>query len=317
VPPSLTPGDPPSPRDDELRDAVAGGTAGLLVEVDVLRRTVARVGDEVAGLRRAMDSRSVIDQAKGAVRAMTGLSGDEAFALLAARSQNANRKLSDVAADVLAATHAGHLAAPVLEALQLPDPHDEPSPQAPVGWRSRRRVAPLLASVSERSHLLAGAELAGLLAAAPGRAEIVDVMLRHGAESLGAFGAVVASLTGTGAAAVQTAGVALVEGGLAPLSLAAEHPLTAVLRTGTSLVLSRADLALRYPDHPRPERLRAVAVLAVATESEHPVAWSLFFDHGLPADRSLRSLLEWAGGLATGALSRVGPTAVNDRSVPG
>ncbi|MDQ1601687.1 MAG: hypothetical protein QOD68_3161, partial [Actinomycetota bacterium] len=105
-PASLPPVDPPpGPRSERLVEPAPAAGAGLLVEVDALRRTVARISDELTGLRRAMASRSVIDQAKGAVRAVTGLSGDEAFALLAARSQNANRKLSDVAADVLASTH--------------------------------------------------------------------------------------------------------------------------------------------------------------------------------------------------------------------
>ena len=145
-----------------------------------------------------------------------------------------------------------------------------------------------------------------MLAAAASRAEVVDVLLRDGAESLGAFGAVVATLTGTGAATVETAGGALVDGEPRPVSLAVEHPLTAVLRSRAALVLSRADLALRYPDHPRPERLAAVAVLPAATDSADPVAWSLYFDHVLPPDRSLRAMLDCAARLATGALTRAG-----------
>ena len=116
----------------------------------------------------------------------------------------------------------------------------------------------------------------------------------------------VARLTGTGAATVETAGGALVDGEPRPVSLAAEHPLTAVLRTRTSLVLSRAELALRYPDHPRPERLAAVAVLPAATDSASPAAWSLYFDHALPPDRSLRTMLDCAARLATVALMRAG-----------
>ena len=305
MPPAFLPLPDPAGPSDGACEPAPSGTAGLLVELDVLRRTVARIGDELTGLRRAMASRSVIDQAKGAVRAVTGLSGDEAFALLAARSQNANRKLSDVAADVLASTHPDGPGTPVLGALQLPDPRGEP-PTAPIGWRSRRRVDPALLAVTEPAHLRALAELGSLLAAAAGRAEVVDVLLREGAESLGAFGAVVASLTGTGAAAVETAGGALTEGEARPVSLAAEHPLAAVLRTRTALVLSRADLALRYPDHPRPDRLAAVAVLPAATDSAEPVAWSLYFDHALPADRSLRALLDAASRLASGALTRAG-----------
>jgi hypothetical protein len=115
VPPAyLPPTDPPPGPPDGAGERAPSGTAGLLVEVDALRRTVARMGDELTGLRRAMASRSVIDQAKGAVRAVTGLSGDEAFALLAARSQNANRKLSDVAADVLGLDPSDSPGTPVL-----------------------------------------------------------------------------------------------------------------------------------------------------------------------------------------------------------
>jgi hypothetical protein len=79
-----------------------------------------------------------------------------------------------------------------------------------------------------------------------------------------------------------------------------------VLRTRTSLVLSRAELALRYPDHPRPGRLAAVAVLPVATDSASPVAWSLYFDHALPPDRSLRTMLDRCRPAGDGALARAG-----------
>ena len=224
MPPAYPPpADPPPGPPDGACEPAPSGTAGLLVEVDALRRTVARIGDELTGLRRAMASRSVIDQAKGAVRAVTGLSGDEAFALLAARSQNANRKLSDVAADVLASTHPDGPGTPVLGALALPDTRGEP-PTAPTAWRSRRRVDHVLAAVTDVAHLRALAELGSMLAAAPSRAEVVDVLLRDGAESLGAFGAVVATLTGTGAATVETAGGALVDGEPRPVSARCRAP---------------------------------------------------------------------------------------------
>ena len=120
-----------------------------------------------------MASRSVIDQAKGAVRAVTGLSGDEAFALLAARSQNANRKLSDVAADVLASTHPDCPGTPVLGALALPDTHGEPRRHPPPGAAGAGSTT--LAAVTDAAHLRALAGLGALLAAAPSRAEVVDV----------------------------------------------------------------------------------------------------------------------------------------------
>jgi AmiR/NasT family two-component response regulator len=56
---------------------------------------------EVAGLRRAMESRAVIEQAKGIVIAATGCDADGAFRLLAQQSQHENRKLADVARDLV------------------------------------------------------------------------------------------------------------------------------------------------------------------------------------------------------------------------
>lgn len=48
-------------------------------------------------LNTAMTSRAVIEQAKGMIMAQRNCSADEAFALLAQASQNANRKLRDIA----------------------------------------------------------------------------------------------------------------------------------------------------------------------------------------------------------------------------
>lgn len=49
-------------------------------------------------MQQAMESRAVIEQAKGIVMGERRCSGDEAFALLARVSQESNRKLRDVAA---------------------------------------------------------------------------------------------------------------------------------------------------------------------------------------------------------------------------
>ena len=52
-------------------------------------------------MRQALDSRAVIEQAKGVLIAQEGGTADEAFARLVDRSQRANRKLRDVAADLV------------------------------------------------------------------------------------------------------------------------------------------------------------------------------------------------------------------------
>jgi GAF domain-containing protein len=52
-------------------------------------------------LREAMDSRAVIEQAKGVVIAQRGVGADEAFKILSRASQTSNRKLRDVAHDLV------------------------------------------------------------------------------------------------------------------------------------------------------------------------------------------------------------------------
>lgn len=52
-------------------------------------------------LQRALDSRVLIEQAKGAVAARLGIAPDEAFELLRAYARQASRKLADVAGEVI------------------------------------------------------------------------------------------------------------------------------------------------------------------------------------------------------------------------
>ena len=64
-------------------------------------RRYAEARDVAENLRRALDSRAVIDQAVGALIAMRGLDAGEAFRMMARESQNTNTKLRDIAARVL------------------------------------------------------------------------------------------------------------------------------------------------------------------------------------------------------------------------
>jgi GAF domain-containing protein len=59
--------------------------------------------EEVAQMQQAMTSRAGIEQAKGIIMAQQHLSADEAFDVLVSLSSRSNRKLRDVAADVIAA----------------------------------------------------------------------------------------------------------------------------------------------------------------------------------------------------------------------
>ena len=63
-------------------------------------RNVAQAED-TAQLEQALTSRTVIDQALGILMAQQHCTADQAFALLRAHSQNNNRKVRDVAADLI------------------------------------------------------------------------------------------------------------------------------------------------------------------------------------------------------------------------
>ena len=54
-----------------------------------------------ANLQRALDSRALIDQAKGILMGRHGMSADAAFDLLSMESQLNNRKLRDIAQDLV------------------------------------------------------------------------------------------------------------------------------------------------------------------------------------------------------------------------
>ena len=69
-----------------------------------LSATVERLRDEVDGLRQAMRSRAVIEQAKGMMMERHGITTDEAFDRLARLSQHANVKLIDVAGALVGTT---------------------------------------------------------------------------------------------------------------------------------------------------------------------------------------------------------------------
>jgi len=60
-----------------------------------------------AQLQQAMESRAAIEQAKGVIMGQLRCDADAAFAVLISRSQRQNRKLRDIAAEVIAAVIGG------------------------------------------------------------------------------------------------------------------------------------------------------------------------------------------------------------------
>ncbi|MGY1672493.1 ANTAR domain-containing protein [Geodermatophilus sp. SYSU D00710] len=64
----------------------------------------AELGDRARNMELAMQSRAVIEQAKGVLMAQRGVDADGAFDILRAASQRYNRKLRDIAAGIVAST---------------------------------------------------------------------------------------------------------------------------------------------------------------------------------------------------------------------
>jgi hypothetical protein len=92
---------------EHARDLVARTQATLeRVQADRAHRSLPtarnQLREELEGLRRAMEHRAVIEQAKGIIIASTGRTPEEAFDLLRQQSQHSNRKLRDIASEIVA-----------------------------------------------------------------------------------------------------------------------------------------------------------------------------------------------------------------------
>jgi GAF domain-containing protein len=79
---------------------VAEAIAVVVVNADAH----AQLGDQARNMRLAMDSRAVIEQAKGVLMAQRHLDADQAFDVLREASQRYNRKLRDIAQGIVAST---------------------------------------------------------------------------------------------------------------------------------------------------------------------------------------------------------------------
>ena len=90
----------------------------------------AETADLAEGMRQAMASRAMIEQAKGILMAQHRCSADEAFSLLTTMSQRMNRKLRDVAAGLVSRAQRAAVPAPDAPAPDAPHP-DAPRPAAP------------------------------------------------------------------------------------------------------------------------------------------------------------------------------------------
>jgi GAF domain-containing protein len=65
----------------------------------------AQLADHAHNMRRAMESRAVIEQAKGVLMAQRHVDAEQAFEILREASQRYNRKLRDIAVGIVESTH--------------------------------------------------------------------------------------------------------------------------------------------------------------------------------------------------------------------
>ncbi|MGY1633506.1 GAF and ANTAR domain-containing protein [Geodermatophilus sp. SYSU D01186] len=87
----------------DLATAFASYAAVAVANADVYANTVILAGN----LQKALDSRAVIDQAKGVLMAQHGWSPEVAFDQLVRWSNSTNRKLRDIARDLVEAVQQG------------------------------------------------------------------------------------------------------------------------------------------------------------------------------------------------------------------
>jgi GAF domain-containing protein len=92
-------GKPGAFSDDDERVAAAFATQAAVVVANAQAYWAAF--DATRNLTIALESRAVIERAKGVLIARHGCDDDDAFAELRRRSQHTNRKLRDVAIDVV------------------------------------------------------------------------------------------------------------------------------------------------------------------------------------------------------------------------
>jgi AmiR/NasT family two-component response regulator len=84
-------------EDRQTLTRFADFAAVVLTNIDALQNA----RELAENLRRAMEFRAVIEQAKGILIERHKLTADQAFRLLAEASQRANRKLHDIAEDLV------------------------------------------------------------------------------------------------------------------------------------------------------------------------------------------------------------------------
>nr|WP_144298567.1 SpoIIE family protein phosphatase [Streptomyces sp. TLI_235] len=288
-------------------------------ERSVLQATVDRLRAEVEGLRTAMRSRAVIEQAKGILAERHGCTPDQAFDRLAGLSQDRNRKLVEIAADVVGVaapleTPVGHADPAAGAPVDGASPRAAPPPAAPPAPRTAAEPGdppPVLAAAPTAQGLAARYHLAAAALASAGSTEDLARLLHETALApLGVTAAVLALLEPDGALRlVGSHGVParrLSQWQRIPPMTAL--PLTEAAQSGTAVwVADRTDFAARYPDVSGEDLVpgRTVCALPLRTGGRVIGAMKLGWDEEYRPDPEAERYLAAVSALCAAELLRV------------
>ncbi|MBP0450632.1 SpoIIE family protein phosphatase [Kitasatospora sp. RG8] len=266
-----------------------------------LRATIDRLRGEVEGQRRAMRTRAVIEQAKGILIERFSCTTDEAFSHLVQLSQDSNRRVVDIAADLLAT-----VAPPDTDedgpVAGLPQP--APVGRAPAAAGPRAGGRSVAGDFAARYHLAASA-----LGSAEAPDELAALLTEAALAPLGVGAVALTLLEPDGALRlVASHGVPahqLSQWQRIPPSMSL--PMTDAVRSGTIVWARRSEFAARYPDLKGEDLVpgETVCALPLRTGERLIGAMKLGWPGDFHADRPAERYLSALGRLCAAQLLRV------------
>ncbi|GAA2830168.1 SpoIIE family protein phosphatase [Kitasatospora paracochleata] len=271
----------------------------------VLEATVDRLRAEIEGLRLAMRTRGVIEQAKGLLIARLSCTPDEAFRHLREESQRTNRRVVDIAAELLGVAAPPDAPDPAPSAAASPGGTSAAPPLAPAVGPSPALPEFPPQGFAARFHLAASA-----LTSADTPDDLARLLHEVALAPLGVGAVVLALLEPDGALRITGShGVPaqqLSQWQRIPPRTAL--PLAEAAHLGTTVwVDNREDFAARYPDLPGEDLIpgRTVCALPLRTGRRLIGAMKLGWPEEYHADRAAARYLSALSRLVAAELPRV------------
>ncbi|MGW1084683.1 ANTAR domain-containing protein, partial [Kitasatospora sp. NPDC002522] len=282
-----------------------GENARLLATIDRLR-------SEVEGQRRAMRTRAVIEQAKGILIERFSCTPDEAFSHLVQLSQDSNRRLVDLAADLLGTAAPPDAGEDELTALPR---ESAPAPPVVAPARPRSRTRTVAGEFAARYHLAASA-----LGSAESPDELAAVLSEAALAPFGVGAVALTVLEPDGALRlVASHGVPahqLSQWQRIPPSMSL--PMTDAVREGGVVWARRSEFAARYPDLKGEDLVPGETVCALPLRTGEQVigAMKLGWPDAYRADRPTERYLSAVARLCAAHLLRVLAPGADEAGAP-